>query len=705
VANPAVKSARFLAPGDKLGKHDLIRQIAVGGMAELYLARTVGLEGFEKLVVLKRILPQFVGNANFVNMFLNEARLAATLHHPNIAQVFDIDQDGADYFFAMEYIHGEDLGHLAASANESGVPLSLDASLTLVAGLCAGLHYAHEKVGPDGKPLNVVHRDVSPSNVLVSYDGAVKLVDFGIARAGSNPSTTRGGLKGKIAYMSPEQCRGKVALDRRSDVFSIGTILYELTTGRLPFTDETEYGILNQIVNRDAEPPSQFVPGFSPALEAIVMRALARDLEQRYPTALEMQKDIEDFAHENRLRISPLVLARLMGSLYPTRLEEWDHARAQGAFFVEQHVLRTLIENRRGDDAPPDPDEDVTGQTVPDDTTVGPPPVDESTKVQARAHGRAPGPLPGMPPRHVAAVPSPAPRPSSPALGAAQPAPRQSEPTLRVPTSTSPPPAPPQGFPVVAPVPIALVQEQPPPPSRMVTPLPGRLPSPPLGRLSAPTPVPGQPGAVPIVTPYAAPAVPPVVVPGGGTLVTNHATGSIPPLTYPLVNQLDVTERVRARAPAAPGETALVKIGRSRTPVIVIAATGVLAAVVAGIIVFSGGKKEADASRPAAVEPAPESSPPETAEADPSAVKSANPATAKAGAPTTSKPDDPATADDPVPARAGDPERQDPKLTKKTSRSIRQTSRGKQTRGSTRSEKESKWVPDSPFMPVRTDKK
>ncbi|HWU88175.1 MAG TPA: serine/threonine-protein kinase, partial [Kofleriaceae bacterium] len=357
-------------------------------MAELYLARSAGLEGFEKLVVLKRILPQLADNASFVTMFLNEARLAATLHHPNIAQVFDIGQDGTDYFFSMEYVHGQDLGHLVASATASGVPISLDAALTLVAGLCAGLHYAHEKVGTDGKPLHVVHRDVSPSNVLVSYDGAVKLVDFGIARAGSNPSTTRSGLKGKIGYMSPEQCRGKVALDRRSDVFSIGAILYELTAGRMPFTDETEYGILNQIVNRDAEPPSRFVAGYSPALEAIVMRALARNPDQRYATALELQKAIEDYAHENRLRVSPLVLARLMSTLFPARLEEWDHARAQGAFFVEQHVVRTLIESVQGDGAaqPHDPsgspragsndDASATG-TGTNDTVVGPPPVQD----------------------------------------------------------------------------------------------------------------------------------------------------------------------------------------------------------------------------------------------------------------------------------------------------------------------------------------
>ena len=342
MANPALR-ARFLAPGDKLGKFELIRQIAVGGMAELYLARTMGIEGFEKLVVVKRILPQYIDNPSFVNMFLNEARLSATLHHPNITQVYDIGVEGGDYFFSMEYVHGEDLGRLTVTAQENGVPVSLDCALTLVAGLCAGLHYAHEKAGPDGKPLNVVHRDVSPSNVLVSYDGAVKLVDFGIARAGSQPAATQGGLKGKIAYMSPEQCRGKAVLDRRSDVFSIGSILYELTTGQLPFTDETEYGVLNQIVNNDVEPPSKLVPNYSPALEAIVLKALARDPAQRYRSALELQGHIEDFAHENRLRVSPLVLARLMSTLFPARLEEWDHARAQGAFFVEQHVLRTLI--------------------------------------------------------------------------------------------------------------------------------------------------------------------------------------------------------------------------------------------------------------------------------------------------------------------------------------------------------------------------
>jgi serine/threonine protein kinase len=333
-----------------LGKHEVIRQIAVGGMAELYLTRTVGIEGFEKLVCVKRILPQYVNNPSFVNMFLNEARLAATLHHPNIAQVYDIGQELGEFFFSMEYVHGEDLGRLVTAGRENGVPLSLDCTLTIAAGLCAGLHYAHEKAAPDGRSLGVVHRDVSPTNVLVSYDGAVKLVDFGIARAGEPSSSSQTGLKGKISYMSPEQCRGRTTLDRRSDVFSIGTILYELTTGRLPFIDETEYGVLHQIVNRDADPPRTLVPDYPPALEAIVMRALARDPEHRWPSALELQHKLEDFAHDTRLRVSPLVLARLMSTLFPARLEEWDHARAQGAFFVEQHVVRTLIESGKAAD-------------------------------------------------------------------------------------------------------------------------------------------------------------------------------------------------------------------------------------------------------------------------------------------------------------------------------------------------------------------
>ena len=447
---------RFLAPGDRLGKFDLIRQIAVGGMAELYLARTMGIEGFEKLVVVKRILPQYANNASYVNMFLNEARLSATLHHPNIAQVYDIGVEDGDYFFSMEYLHGEDLGRLHTTSIENGVPMSLDAALTLVAGLCAGLHYAHEKAGPDGKPLGVVHRDVSPSNVLVTYDGGVKLVDFGIARAGNTPGTTRGGLKGKIQYMSPEQCRGDAVLDRRSDIFSTGTILYELTTGRLPFIDENEYAMLSNIVHNDVPRPSSIVPSYAPALEAIVLKALARDPAERYATALELQKELEDFAHDTRLRVSPLVLARLMSTLFPARLEEWDQARAQGAFFVEQHVLRTLVESGKSDEMPAvtaAPDDEAT-----DIVMALPPPkraraertpaADEPFAPENDVATIADNPfvdartLPGQGPMHARAS-SPRPRAPAPTPPSANRVPAPTPP--RATQTSSPPPYAPRG--------------------------------------------------------------------------------------------------------------------------------------------------------------------------------------------------------------------------------------------------------------------
>jgi serine/threonine-protein kinase len=507
----------------------VIRQIAVGGMAELYLARTVGMEGFEKLVCVKRILPQYVGNPRFVNLFLNEARLAATLHHPNIAQVYDIGQEQGEFFFAMEYVHGEDLGRLVASARESGVPVSLDCALTLVSGLCAGLHHAHEKASPEGKPLGVVHRDVSPTNVLVSYDGAVKLVDFGIARASGEPASSVTGLKGKVSYMSPEQCRGNVALDRRSDVFSIGAILYELTTGRLPFIDETEYGVLQQIVNRDADPPSTLVPGYPPALDAIVMRALSRDVTRRFSTALELQNQLEDFAHDNRLRVSPLVLARLMSTLFPARLEEWDHARAQGAFFVEQHVVRTLIESGKAPVVPsPAMDDEATALA-------------EAPTVPA-GRGSTPSIPPGVPgaPGSMPRLSTPPPIATSPGVGMPMVAPGGSMPGVpaespgayaaavtgappsgpgNLPRLSTPPPVatmPGSGVPAGAPMSQPRLPTPPPMPGQQ--PLPG---------VRYAMPVPNNPGAVPIVTP------PMMMPPAGGTLVSSALQAASPSSTLP----------------------------------------------------------------------------------------------------------------------------------------------------------------------------
>jgi eukaryotic-like serine/threonine-protein kinase len=365
VLNDVRAVSALLPPGTKLGKYDLIRQIAIGGMAELYLARTVGIEGFEKLVVLKRILPQYAANASFIEMFLDEARLAATLHHPHIAQVYDIGVDDGSYFFAMEYVHGEDLARVALTAREHGKEVPLEVAIYVVSCMASGLHYAHDRRAPDGELLGLVHRDVSPANCLVSYDGAVKVVDFGIAKATSAQARTdTGSLKGKIAYMSPEQCQGKVPLDRRSDVFSLGSILYELTTGRPVFTAETEFGVLSQLVYEDAAPPSQVRPGYPPGLEAIVVRMLRRDREDRFATALEAQQALDDFAYEQRLRASQLSVVKFMENLFAATLDEWRAAKEQGAFFVEQHVVRTLT-GRADLAAPRRPKEDTVTEIRP----------------------------------------------------------------------------------------------------------------------------------------------------------------------------------------------------------------------------------------------------------------------------------------------------------------------------------------------------
>ncbi|HUH05818.1 MAG TPA: serine/threonine-protein kinase [Kofleriaceae bacterium] len=317
--------ADALAPGLRLGRYELIRRIAVGGMAEIYLARATGIEGFEKLVVLKRILPQFARNGEFVAMFLDEARLSATLQHPNIAQVHDIGQYGDSYFFTMEYIRGEDVRSILKAAIGARKRVPLANALTIITGAAAGLHAAHEKRAIDGTPLEIVHRDVSPSNVLVSYDGAVKLVDFGVAKAAQRQTETAAGtLKGKVSYMSPEQCRGK-HVDRRSDVFALGILLYELTLHRRLFKGDSEYEIMTKIVNEDVGPPSAIMSRYPAALEHILLRSLRREPDERYRSAQDMQLELEEFARSHGLALSAIGLGAYMQEMFI------DHMRAEEA--------------------------------------------------------------------------------------------------------------------------------------------------------------------------------------------------------------------------------------------------------------------------------------------------------------------------------------------------------------------------------------
>ena len=301
--------------GQWLGKYEVLGLLASGGMAELYLARGRGLDGFEKLVALKRVLPHLARDQEFVGMFLDEARLAGTLDHPNIASVIDIGRAQGNYFFAMEYVHGRDLRSVLREA-APGDGLSLACGLAIVTQAAAGLHYAHERRDPDGRPLGIVHRDVSPSNVLISYDGGVKVIDFGIARVAAHDRTTVAGVrKGKIGYMSPEQCLG-YPMDRRSDVYNLGILLYETTTMRRLFAPDNEFAVMNRISRGDVTPPSKVVDGYPEALERIVLRALARDADERYPTAAELQNDLELFAQTEGMRVSPTVLAGTMHALF-----------------------------------------------------------------------------------------------------------------------------------------------------------------------------------------------------------------------------------------------------------------------------------------------------------------------------------------------------------------------------------------------------
>lgn len=288
----------------QFGKYGLLRKIATGGMAEIFLAKQSGLEGIERFVVIKRVLPHMTESGEFVRMFVDEMRIAAFLSHPNIVQIYDIGAVGDLYYIAMEYLEGRDLRRIMRKAAARGEVVPLGFALRVVSEVCEGLYYAHNRHDNLGKPLNLIHRDISPQNVMATIQGAVKLLDFGIAKAESQLNETRSGvLKGKYSYMSPEQAMGR-QLDFRSDIFALGTILYELTTGRRLFKHENEIVVLKMVAEADVPPPRIIDPGFPPELERIIMKALSRDPDLRYLSARELQQDIGDFSIPMRLMMS-----------------------------------------------------------------------------------------------------------------------------------------------------------------------------------------------------------------------------------------------------------------------------------------------------------------------------------------------------------------------------------------------------------------
>ncbi len=283
-------------------------------MAELYLGRTEGAAGFVRPVALKVVHAHLVQDATYARMLIREARLAATLDHPNIVQMLDVVEHHGEHMIVMEYVHGSDVAGLMART--PGVPLPLDVALHIAIEVCQGLQHAHERLGPDGQPLGLVHRDVSPSNVLVGHNGAVKLTDFGIAKLPSLPSTTETGvLKGKFGYMSPEQCMG-MTVDGRSDVFAVGVLLYEMTTGHRAFAGANAFDVMNRVIEVEYEPPGTLVPGYPRVLEAVVSRAMAPEADDRYPSFARLHDELRELADALDVLPSAVSLKRRMAEAF-----------------------------------------------------------------------------------------------------------------------------------------------------------------------------------------------------------------------------------------------------------------------------------------------------------------------------------------------------------------------------------------------------
>ncbi|MEO8216567.1 MAG: TonB family protein [Acidobacteriota bacterium] len=288
-----VQSDADVHGGVRFGQYLLVEKIATGGMAEVWKARMRGVEGFQKIVAIKKILPHLSDNSDFVDMFIDEAKLAAQLNHGNIIHIYDLGKIARSYYIAMEFVDGHDLKTILKRASERELPLPPELALFVTSKIASALDYAHRKRDFDENELELVHRDISPQNVLISYEGDIKLCDFGIAKAASKAShTLSGALKGKLQYMSPEQAWGR-KIDRRSDIFALGAVLFEMLTGRKLFLGDNELSVLEQVRQAKVLAPSSINPEVTREIDIIVQRALEREPEDRYQTAGELAKDLD----------------------------------------------------------------------------------------------------------------------------------------------------------------------------------------------------------------------------------------------------------------------------------------------------------------------------------------------------------------------------------------------------------------------------
>jgi hypothetical protein len=295
---------------DRIGPYLLHKKVARGGMAELFLADYVRRDGFKRKVAIKRILPHLAGNKNFIKMFTREARVAALLQHPNVVQIFDYGKIDNAYFIAMEFIDGKNLGQILSAFNQ-GLPF--DHAAFIISQICKGLDYSHSKKDDNtGEPFHIVHRDISPQNLLVSYQGEVKISDFGISKARSEPSLTQAGVvKGKMAYLSPEQALGE-PIDHRADIYALGLVFYETLTGKRVYTFENDIDAIRMIPKMDIEPLSKSLPAIPEELNRIVMKCLEKEKDNRYQSASAVYTDLLSLKKENKLTFDASDLADFM---------------------------------------------------------------------------------------------------------------------------------------------------------------------------------------------------------------------------------------------------------------------------------------------------------------------------------------------------------------------------------------------------------
>ncbi len=295
-------------------KYVLVEHIATGGMAEIYRANYTGIEGFAKELVVKTLREEFAARGDVVGMFLDEARVAATLTHNNVVHTYDLGEIDRDYFIAMELLKGEELVNVMRRAHQMKRPLPLELSLGIIMQSCEGLHYVHSRGDEHGNPLGLVHRDINPTNIHVGYDGVCKILDFGIAATRASAVAKKGQVAGKLAYMAPEQLRGET-IDLRADIFPLGVVMYELCLGRRLFRGKRE-DVTRRVLEGDVPPPTFVDPDFPPALEAIIMRALEVDPADRYQNCDHMFRDVEAFLNEERLSSTPRKVSALMVELF-----------------------------------------------------------------------------------------------------------------------------------------------------------------------------------------------------------------------------------------------------------------------------------------------------------------------------------------------------------------------------------------------------